>query len=91
MIDFREKVEKQMFDRQYSVDDIWANYTYFPKAVLPVTEKANVLLAHHPGDPPLSMMNGVARVFINYAGYKHVRPRSLNYNYASFRRIEAAR
>jgi mannonate dehydratase len=69
--DFRGKVEERMFDREYSADDIWANYTYFLKAVLPVAEKANVLLAHHPDDPPISPMNGVAKVFINYEGYKH--------------------
>jgi len=32
--DFRQKVEEPMFDRQYSAEDIWANYTYFLKAVL---------------------------------------------------------
>jgi mannonate dehydratase len=69
--DFRRTVEKRMFDRSYSAEEIWANYTYFLNAVLPVAEKANVLLAHHPDDPPLSVMNGVAKVFINYAGYKH--------------------
>src|ERR1019366_9909630 len=69
--DFHKKVEKQMFDRQYSAADIWANYTYFLKAVLPVAEKANVRLAHHPDDPPIPMMNGVAKVFVNYDGYKH--------------------
>jgi mannonate dehydratase len=68
--DFRRKGEKQAFDRQYSAEEIWANYTYFIKAVLPVAEKANVRLALHPDDPPLAMMNGVAKVFINYAGYR---------------------
>ena len=66
--DFRSKVEKPRFERQYSADDIWANYTYFIKAVLPVAEKANVRLALHPDDPPISPMNGVAKVFINYDG-----------------------
>jgi mannonate dehydratase len=69
--DFREKVEERMFDRDYSAEDIWGNYTYFLNAALPVAEKANIKLAHHPDDPPLSPMNGVAKVFINYAGYKH--------------------
>ena len=68
--DFRQKVEKPRFEREYSADDIWANYTYFIKAVLPVAEKANVRLALHPDDPPISPMNGVAKVFINYEGYK---------------------
>lgn len=68
--DFRNKVEKQAFDRVYTADDIWASYTYFIKAVLPVAEKADVRLALHPDDPPLAMMNGVAKLFVDYDGYK---------------------
>jgi mannonate dehydratase len=71
--DFHKSVEKQMFDRVYTADDIWANYTYFIKAVLPVAEKADVRLALHPDDPPTaasSMMNGVAKIFVNYEGYR---------------------
>ena len=68
--DFQNKVEKQRYERGYSADDIWANYTYFIKAVLPVAEKADVRLALHPDDPPIPMMNGVAKVFINYDGIK---------------------
>jgi mannonate dehydratase len=60
-----------MFDRDYSAEEMWANYSYFLDAVLPVAEKAGIKLAHHPDDPPISPMNGVAKVFINYAGYKH--------------------
>ncbi len=66
---FRSKVEKQEFDREYSADDIWANYTYFMKAVLPVAEQAGVKLALHPDDPPLAKMNGVAKLFTHYDGY----------------------
>jgi mannonate dehydratase len=68
--DFRSKVEKPRFEREYSADDIWANYTYFMKAVLPVAERANVRMGLHPDDPPISPMNGVAKVFINYDGYQ---------------------
>jgi mannonate dehydratase len=67
--DFRKKVEKQAFDREYSAEEIWATYTYFMKAVLPVAEKANVRLALHPDDPPLAKMNGVAKVLTHYDGY----------------------
>ncbi|MBM3755742.1 MAG: D-mannonate dehydratase [Acidobacteria bacterium] len=67
--DFRNKVEKQAFDREYSAEDIWTTYTYFMKAVLPVAEKANVRLALHPDDPPLAKMNGVAKVLVHYDGY----------------------
>ena len=68
--DFRDKVEKKMFDREYSAEDIWSNYTYFMKAALPVAEESKVKLALHPDDPPVEMMNGVAKVFIHYDGYK---------------------
>lgn len=67
--DFRKKVEKQAFEREYAAEEIWATYTYFMKAVLPVAEKANVRLALHPDDPPLAKMNGVAKVLTHYDGY----------------------
>ena len=68
--DFRAKIEKQQFGREYSADDIWANYTYFMKTVLPVAEEAGVKLALHPDDPPLAKMNGVAKLFTHYDGYR---------------------
>ena len=40
--DFSEKIEKPFFDREYSAEDIWNNYTYFMKAVLPVAKESNV-------------------------------------------------
>ncbi len=70
LADFRNKVEKQKFEREYSADDIWASYTYFMKAVLPVAKEAGVKLALHPDDPPLAMMNGVAKVLVHYDGYR---------------------
>lgn len=68
--DFRNRVEKRQFDREYSADDIWANYTYFLKAVLPAAEQAGVKLALHPDDPPVAKMNGVAKLFTHYDGYR---------------------
>jgi len=70
LADFRSKVEKQRFEREYPAEEIWASYTYFLKAVLPVAEKANVKLALHPDDPPVSKMNGVAKLFTHYDGYR---------------------
>jgi mannonate dehydratase len=68
--DFRNKVEKPAFDREYSADDIWAAYTYFMKAVLPAAAEARVKLALHPDDPPVAKMNGVAKLFTHYDGYR---------------------
>ena len=67
---FRLKIESNRFDRVYSAEEMWDNYIYFVRAVLPVAEEADVALALHPDDPPLAMMNGVAKLFIDYDGYR---------------------
>jgi mannonate dehydratase len=67
--DFRAQIEKQRFGRPYSAKEIWEAYTYFFRAVLTVAEKADVKLGLHPDDPPLPLMNGVAKIFTHYDGY----------------------
>lgn len=67
--DFRNKVEKQKFDREYPVEEIWQNYEYFMKATLPVAAEAGVKMSLHPDDPPLAKMNGVGKMFVHYDGY----------------------
>lgn len=67
---FRNKVEKQAFDRVYPAEEMWDNYAYFMKAVLPAAEEADVKMALHPDDPPVAMMNGVAKLFVHYDGYR---------------------
>ena len=81
LTDFRNKVEKQSFEREYSDDEIWSAYTYFMKAILPIAEEANVKLALHPNDPPLSKMNGIARIFAHYDGYKRAEEIAGNSKY----------
>jgi len=68
--DFRSRVEKQRFEREYSAKEMWEKYTFFVEAVLPVAEEANVKLALHPDDPPLAYMNGVAKLIVDYDGYR---------------------
>jgi mannonate dehydratase len=41
---------------------MWENFRYFLHRVLPVAEAANVKLALHPGDPPMSPVLGLARI-----------------------------
>ncbi|MFC1526572.1 mannonate dehydratase, partial [Candidatus Latescibacterota bacterium] len=67
---FRREVEGQRFEREYPAEEIWEHYTYFMDAALPVAEEAGVVLALHPDDPPLAMMNGVAKLFVDYDGYR---------------------
>lgn len=47
-----------------TAEDLWNNFTYFAKAVLPEAEKAGVKLITHPSDPPIAEVAGVARIFI---------------------------
>jgi mannonate dehydratase len=67
---FRNEVEQNRFEKQYSAEEMWDNYTYFVRAILPVAEEAGVTLALHPDDPPLAEMNGVAKLFVHYDGYR---------------------
>ena len=57
-------------DRSITEEQMWANYDYFIKAVLPVAEEEGVKLALHPDDPPVPMLGGVARIFTEPAGFK---------------------
>lgn len=46
-----------------SEEQLWQNYAYFLRAVLPAAEQAGVTLGLHPDDPPLSPLRGVGRIF----------------------------
>ena len=57
--------------RVFSEQEIWDNYTYFIKKVVPVAEEAGVRIGIHPDDPPQRMLAGVPRcIFSNFEGYK---------------------
>ncbi len=43
-------------------EQLWDNLKYFLEKVIPVAEKANVKLAMHPDDPPLSPIRGLGRI-----------------------------
>ena len=51
-------------------EDLWNNFTYFIKAVLPEAEKAGVKLITHPSDPPIAKVAGVSRIFISPDDYR---------------------
>ncbi len=61
-----EDFDSQTIDHE----QMWENYAYFMKAVLPVAEEAGVRLALHPDDPPVPALGGIARLFYNAEGFK---------------------
>jgi D-mannonate dehydratase len=48
---------------EVSEEQIWENYTYFIRRVMPVAEKAGVQMALHPDDPPLASLQSIGRIF----------------------------
>jgi mannonate dehydratase len=56
----------------HTLTEMWANITYFLKAVIPTAEKANVRLALHPNDPPVPLSRGSQQIMGSLAGWKHL-------------------
>jgi mannonate dehydratase len=56
--------------RVFSREEIWDNFTYFIKKVVPVAEESRVKIGIHPDDPPQPVLAGVPRIFTSFAGYK---------------------
>ena len=52
-----------------SHEQVWANYEYFIKAVMPTAEKCGVRMGLHPDDPCLSSLGGYARIFGSVEAY----------------------
>ena len=52
-----------------SHEQVWENYEYFIKAVMPTAEKCGVRMALHPDDPCLPSLGGYARIFGSVEAY----------------------
>jgi mannonate dehydratase len=56
--------------RKFSKEELWENYTYFIKQVVPVAEETGMRIGIHPDDPPVPELGGVPRcIFGNFDGY----------------------
>ncbi len=55
-----------LFGREYSPDEIWANFTYFMKQVVPVAEESGIVIGFHPDDPPVPSLFGVPRILSTF-------------------------
>jgi len=56
----------------HSLEEMWANITYFLKAIVPVAEESNVRLALHPNDPPAPMSRGSGQIMGTLEGWKRL-------------------
>lgn len=71
-------------DAPVTIDDdqMWDSYRWFLDAVLPVAEESGVTLALHPDDPPLSPLQGVARILRSVEALERVLSLSDSPNHA---------
>lgn len=51
---------------------LWENLAYFLERVIPVAEQANVKLAMHPDDPPLSPIRGLGRIMRSVENFQRL-------------------
>jgi mannonate dehydratase len=57
---------------EVSEDKLWETLQHFLERVIPVAEKANVKLAMHPDDPPLSPIRGLGRIMRSVDNYQRL-------------------
>ncbi|MDP7275610.1 MAG: mannonate dehydratase [Planctomycetaceae bacterium] len=58
-------------DRDYTVEEMWANYDWYLERILPACEEAGVGLALHPDDPPVDDPLGrIPRLFHGFESFR---------------------
>ncbi len=58
-------------DAAITASQLWDNYAYFLKAVMPHAERHGIKLALHPDDPPLAKLGGVERIMVSLENILH--------------------
>lgn len=53
-----------------SAAQLWKNYEYFIKAILPYAERYHIKLALHPDDPPVEKLGNVSRIMTSYTNIR---------------------
>ncbi|MCK5642506.1 MAG: mannonate dehydratase [Gammaproteobacteria bacterium] len=70
-VDLDEMLKRPLtHGREYTEDEIWDNFSYFVKEVIPVAEEAKVRLALHPNDPPVPSLGGIPCLIHSFEDYK---------------------
>lgn len=57
-------------EARITADELWKNYEYFIKAVIPEAEKYGIKLGLHPDDPPVARLGNVERIMISKENIK---------------------
>lgn len=57
-------------DKKITAKELWENFEYFIKAVIPYAEKYDIKLALHPDDPPLERLGDVERIMVSFENIK---------------------
>jgi mannonate dehydratase len=56
--------------RKFTREELWDNFTYFVKRVVPVAEELGMRIGMHPDDPPVPELGGVPRCILgSFDGY----------------------
>ena len=70
-VDLDEMLKRPLtHGREYTEDEIWDNFNYFLREVIPVAEEADVRLALHPSDPPVPSLGGIPSLIHSFADYE---------------------
>ncbi len=56
--------------REYTREELWANFAYLMERLMPVAEESGVRLALHPNDPPTESLGGVPCLIRSAADYR---------------------
>jgi len=68
-----EKMDAQYADamiKPLSAEELWRNYLWFLREVIPVAESSGVMMALHPDDPPMPQIGGMNRIFCSVEAFK---------------------
>lgn len=57
-------------DREYTEEEMWDNYEWFLRELVPVAEEAGVKMCVHPNDPPVEKLGGIPQLFRSFENYK---------------------
>ncbi|MEA4823075.1 MAG: mannonate dehydratase [Clostridiaceae bacterium] len=84
--DERELEKKELtHGRRYEKEELWENFNYFMRRIIPVCEETGVRLALHPNDPPMPEIAGIACLIISRDDYRRAFTIADSYASASYK------